>query len=510
MPPPTLPEQTMDPLLIDTQPDSVAAWLERLPFTDLPECGRLLSQSMQNLSRVPLDSHLRHKLLKLYLKAVDRYYPLLENEIRQHDSLGTPKVRQLALLSVELFALIFITFKQTLHDRLAKRGLLDREHPKIELMAYTMMAARQLLSISQQCYSPITPDFWYDCHQLHVFASGHGWQDKGLANDDSIHTIYLQILLMGLTPSNRLAPTEQALSRQLIFDLAAKAQLIPVEALTQPVHGYLVDQQIDSPPRFLPISASKLGPGCFLLDLEPLRDILEKSREALQKAQNNHQQGLMVDELQLLSLLVEEWHQPKRRRHPRLKTQTIIEIVAALPGIWFHRNNLSWQLPGISTEEDTPRHRPPPPPCLLAISNQSDTGLLLHGQPRDQSLRAGELLLVTPPNQPENAKLGIARWVALRSDGREIECGVEFIGGPPQPALAMPSITHPGDHFQFALLLATPAGMPRLLLMAGRPYSQLREFRLHDGEGESLIRVSRLHTQTPLFQIMEYRDSEHF
>ncbi|UGA36057.1 hypothetical protein JOS77_16045 [Chromobacterium haemolyticum] len=278
----------MDPLLIDTQPDSVAAWLERLPFTDLPECGRLLSQSMQNLSRVPLDSHLRHKLLKLYLKAVDRYYPLLENEIRQHDSLGTPKVRQLALLSVELFALIFITFKQTLHDRLAKRGLLDREHPKIELMAYTMMmAARQLLSISQQCYSPITPDFWYDCHQLHVFASGHGWQDKGLANDDSIHTIYLQILLMGLTPSNRLAPTEQALSRQLIFDLAAKAQLIPVEALTQPVHGYLVDQQIDSPPRFLPISASKLGPGCFLLDLEPLRDILEKSREALQKAQNN-------------------------------------------------------------------------------------------------------------------------------------------------------------------------------------------------------------------------------
>lgn len=505
----SLPQQNMDPLLIDTQPDSVAAWLDRLPFTDLPECGRLLSQSLQNLSRIALDSHLRHKLLKLYLKALDRYYPLLENEIRQHDSLGNQKVRQLALLSVELFALIFITFKQILHDRLNKRSLLDREQPKIELMAYTMMAARQLLSISQQCYCPTPPEFWYDCHQLHAFARGRGWLDKGLANDDTIQTIYLQLLLMGLTSSNRLAPTEQALSRQLIFDLAPKSRLIPVEALSQAVHGYLVDQQIDSPPRFLPISANKLGPNCFLFDLEPLRDILEKSREALQKAQNNRQQGLMTDELQLLSMLVEEWHQPKRRRHPRLKTQAIVEIIASVPGVWFHCNDLSWQLPGME-EESAGRLRAPPPPCLLAIANQNDNGLLLHGLPREQSLRAGELLLTTPPGQPENARLAIVRWISLRADGREIECGVEFIGAPPHAVLAMPSITHAGDSFQFALRLEERPGTPKLLLMAGRPYSQLREFHLRDGEQETLIRVSRLHLQTPLFQIMEYRNSNHF
>ena len=136
----------------------------------------------------------------------------------------------------------------------------------------------------------------------------------------------------------------------------------------------------------------------------------------MQKAQNNRQQGLMTDELQLLSMLVEEWHQPKRRRHPRLKTQAIVEIIASVPGVWFHCNDLSWQLPGME-EESAGRLRAPPPPCLLAIANQNDNGLLLHGLPREQSLRAGELLLTTPPGQPENARLAIVRWISLRADG---------------------------------------------------------------------------------------------
>ena len=160
-------------------------------------------------------------------------------------------------------------------------------------------------------------------------------------------------------------------------------------------------------------------------------------------------------------------------------------------------------------EESAGRLRAPPPPCLLAIANQNDNGLLLHGLPREQSLRAGELLLTTPPGQPENARLAIVRWISLRADGREIECGVEFIAPRhtrcwPCPASPTP-VTASSSHCGWKSGRAHP-----LLLMAGRPYSQLREFHLRDGEQETLIRVSRLHLQTPLFQIMEYRNSNHF
>jgi hypothetical protein len=48
--------------------------------------------------------------------------------------------------------------------------LLEREQQRIELLLYTMMSARQLLSICCQSYSPPPAHFWYDCHQLFSFA----------------------------------------------------------------------------------------------------------------------------------------------------------------------------------------------------------------------------------------------------------------------------------------------------------------------------------------------------
>jgi hypothetical protein len=60
------------------------------------------------------------------------------------------------MLGAALFEAIFIAFKRTLSERLAKRGLLEREQQRIELLLYTMMSARQLLSICCQKLQPAT------------------------------------------------------------------------------------------------------------------------------------------------------------------------------------------------------------------------------------------------------------------------------------------------------------------------------------------------------------------
>ncbi len=505
-----LPKRNMDPQLVDTQPASVEAWLERLPYTDLLECGRLLAQALYHLGRTPLEPMLRYKLLMLYLKALDRYYPLLEGETQHSDILSSPKSRQLAVVGVKLFSNLFVGFKQALQDKLARPSLLEREQPKVELLLYTMMAARQCLNLYQQYYCPLPDGFWLDCHQLYATAVEKGWQDRSLANDDTLADIYRQILLLGLTATNRLSPAEMQLARQLIYGLAKQVTLLPLGELDENRHGYLLDPKEDAPPRYLLASAAALPHACYLLEMAGALASMRRSLAQLQKASAAASGGQVNEEIHVLTQLSEAWQRPRRRKHSRESAQGVVEVIAGTAQIWHRVNGGSWQLPGAGAAEETSRLRPPPLPCLMTIVNHSDSGYLLRGVPREQPLRAGEILLINPPDQPETARLCAVRWVLMQPTGKEIECGVEILCPAPAPAMVMPSITYHGDTYQRCLLLPPHGNHPELLEMVGRPFSQLREFRLRAADGERLIRASKLHQQSPYFQLMEYRPSELF
>lgn len=507
MPPLVLPKKDMDPQLVDTQPASVAAWLERLPYTDLAECGKLLGQGLHQLGRVPMDPMQRYKLLKLYLKALDRYYPLLENDAQHGDAVASPKMRLLAAISVKLFANLFLAFKQTLNEKLARQALLEREQPKQELLLYTMMAARQYLNISQQNYCPLPSGFWLDCHQLYGLALQRGWQDKSLAGDDTLAVIYRQLLLLGLTATNRLSTSDMQLARQLAYDLAKQVELLPLARLPEGRQGYVLDLREDAPPRYLPARPSPSQPDCFLLELSGALASMRKSLAQLRKTASGSASPMLNDEVRLLSGLAEEWHRPRRRRHHREDAHAQAEVTAGVAAIWHRVNGGSWQPAGADPDEDGSHLRPPPASSLLTIANRSESGYLLRGQPLEQPLRAGEVLLL---NLAGEARLCAVRWVLMQPAGAEVECGVEILGPQPQPVRAMPSITHSGDSFQRGLRLPASADSPALLLLPGHPFSQLREFRLRDENGEQLVRVAKLHQQSPHFQLMEYRPSEQF
>ncbi|WP_230369621.1 hypothetical protein [Paludibacterium denitrificans] len=510
----------MDPKRLDTQPESMARWLDALPYSNLEECGRQLLDGLRLLGHTPMDASARHKLLKLYLGALDRYFPALETEILQDDVASSARSRQLAMVAVALFASVFSTFKQTLAERLSKRSLLDREQPKIELLLYSMMSARQLANLSMRCYCPLPQGFWHDCHQLFRPAVERGWHERQLDNDDSLRVIYQQILLLGITSTNSLSQQEMTVARQLIMDWAVHAQLQPVETLDTTRLGYLVDTSRDEPPRFLPINASQLGAGCYWFNLEGALALVKRRIEQLLTAQNSNAAAQLYDELALLRGLAEEWQQPKRLRHQRMSMREVLELTATVPNIWYLANGHSWitAAEGNNKEEgDEPPPAPvalrtPPPPSLFLVVNQSAQGLRLRGQPRGQLLRAGEVILLSPPGKPAASQLCLIRWVSLLPDGMEVECGVEVIGKLPEPVRILPTITHPEDQYQYALCLQaiSPLHRPPMLLTQGRQFSRLRELRLQDRNGEILIRCTRLDTQTPHVQLMEYRDSDNF
>ena len=502
-----LPGNLMDPKLVDLQPDSVADWLERLPYTRLDECGQLLLDALQNLSRTPVAVGTRHKLLKLYLAALDRFFPALETQIVSTEVVSSAKVRQAARLGMALFDALFAGFKRTLVERLEKRSLLEREQPKVELLCLALLTARQHVKLALECYSELPPHFWHDCHQLYQLAVESGWQERRHAPAETIAVVYRQILLMGLTDGKHLADNEIVATQALIYRLAPRVELIPLADLTKTQgFGYQVDPARDDPPHFLPLKPQVAASGEFWVYLGDVIDTLQQAEVLARQLANDS--AIPADlTAEVARKLAEEWTQPKRRRQPRQPAQQWLTLTAQLVPIWLTLRPMPVETPDDSAIPVLGRSAQP---ALFQAVNQSQLGFLLRGNPQEQPLRTGELLLLAPQLQPDNRQLCAVRWAAAPLGGNEVECGVELLGPAPEAVEVLPTITHQDDVFQPALHLpAQPRlGRPPLLVLPGRPFTRLREFLLRDSRGETRIRVTRVELQTPFYQAMEYRRSE--
>ncbi|MBI3145862.1 MAG: hypothetical protein HYZ18_11540 [Pseudogulbenkiania sp.] len=503
-----LPDNLMDPKLVDLQPDSVADWLDRLPYTRINECGQLLLDALQSLSHTPVAVGTRHKLLKLYLAALDRFFPALETQIVSDEVVSSGKARQAARLGMALFDALFAGFKRTLVERLEKRSLLEREQPKVELLCLALLTARLQIKLAMECYSDLPLHFWHDCHQLYQLAVESGWQERRQAPAESIAVVYRQILLMGLTDGKHLADSEIAAALALIFRLAPRVDLIPLAGLSKAQgFGYQVDPARDAPPHFLPLKPQVAASGEFWVYLGGAIESLQQQAEPLARQLADGTATPAELTVEVARKLADEWTQPKRRRQPRQAAQQWLTLTAQLLPIW-----LTLRPAPVETPDDSPIPvlGKPARPALFQAVNQSQVGFLLRGNPNEQPLRTGELLLLSPQLQPDNHQLCAVRWAAAPAGGNDVECGVELLGPAPEAVEVLPTITHQDDMFQPALRLpAQPRfGRPALLVLPGRPFSRLREFLLRDSQGETRIRVTRVELQTPLYQAMEYRRSE--
>lgn len=506
-----VPAQTVDPRHILTQPDAARAWVMALPYTDLPECGQQLLQQLYRLARCPIDSTVKYKLLQFYKGAVDRYYPLVESELLRYESSSSVKFRQLALRTTALFANIFATLKAVLVQKITNPSFLERESLRIDLLLNTLHAARQLLNVSKLSYSEVSTGFWFDCHQLYRLAASRDWLDKTNANNETILDIYKHILALGITSTNRLSCQEMLAHRDIILTLAHFAEIRAVPRETQPQPRYLIELERDEPPRFLPIISNQHNEACLWLDLGPSIQLISNKLEQFSPGTALGQvEHALYNEINTLKAIWQEWTQPQRRRHPRMTTEEILELSASLVHVWYRLNHESWQLS--STIKAATHPASLVPPSLMHMQNQSEHGYLIHGHSRGQALKVGEVVLVTPLDRySQTNHVCTIRWLKLDANGQDMECGLEILSDETEPVLCIPTITHPEDLPQFALLLKRPhLGQTALLLIGGRPFTRLREFRLQQSGEEQLIRVTKLITQTPHYQLMEFKNSDQF
>lgn len=524
----------LDPVMVMCDPDQLDAWLQHLPYTQPFDCAQLIRDALAQLNCIKLPPSSRLQLLRLYLQAQDRLLPVLEAEARPAELTSYGKARTAALLAQHLSILIHNGFKRVLLDRSHEHGLFALDRHKIEALNLTMLSARQLAMLYARSYTVPPPGFWRDCHQIFLYATSHGWESRAFSDkEDNIGSLYRQLLLLGMTSCNRMEPALIDYTLLLIRKYAKTLHLVQVDRLPERQGAFAYHCDHDSPPRFYSELPAQ-GQLFWLVDTQHLQhELLEKMLSLQRLLQNRGDDTVLAEELQRVLSLIQAWQSAPQRRYPRHDSYQQVSLVTLLPTCWFIANGASWDFPAplqdgtadTAGSNSTPQTAPaaddsptplrvqrplPPAPARITMVNLSAGGMLLRGESRQHPLRTGELAMLRVAGKAWH--LASVRWVNLRGEGMETECGLEQLGPLPEAVMVMPVITHPQDQFRMALLLhpAPGSGRKPMLVLAGRPYQKLREFRLQTKTGEQLVRLTALDTQTAYYQFATFQPSSDF
>ncbi|KZE34863.1 hypothetical protein [Crenobacter luteus] len=485
----------METLPFDTDLDRVAERLNRLPYAQPKLAAQWLAEGVHASHRAELKPAQRQKLLGLYAGAADTLCRAAELALMREELTLSKDAQIVASRTHRALAELLHGTLLCLAAQLQKRGWFERDQHKAELLREALRRARALLGWARQYYLPLPKSYWQDVHGLYRTAHARGWLDEGARGETPL-AVYREILLLGLTDTRGLPPERIRQLRDALPALADAMRLLPLDGPLEGGRGaYLVDTLADTPPCFMAIAPRDGRAAWLRIDLLDSLAVLAAHEEALKAAPRRPDADDAA--LELLETLAQAWLQPQRRRHPRDAAYGEVGVVSQLAAICRHLD------PADGTE-------PPPAPCTLGVVNQSPVGLMLRGKPEGHGLRAGDLLLINDGG----SLLGLffVRWLTLLPDSAEVECGVERVALQARAVRAMPSIARSGEPFAPALLIpGNPRqGIGERLLMGGRAFGRLREFRLVDGGTERLIRVTRLVSQSPHYQLMEFRASEDF
>ncbi|RXZ44598.1 hypothetical protein [Crenobacter cavernae] len=492
----------MEAILVDTDPGSVADWLARLPYTQPKLAAKLLAETVHALNRAEAKPALRQKLMRLYAEAADKLMHAAESALALEELTLSQDAQIIASRTQRALAEVHRGTLLCLSEQLQKKGWFERDQPKVELVVQALASARAWLGWVHQSYLPLPRGFWHEVHALYRLADERGWLREARDALPSAITLYRELLLLGLTDTRRLTQEQIRWLRAALPELAATARVLPLNGPLDGGRGaYLVDTAADAQPCYMLIAPRDNAHTWLWLDLSNTLAALALREDKLKHALSQGPVGATEAELELIQLLSHAWQQPQRRRHARDAASGELAVVSQLAAIWRHLNGGAAAQPQAHTDA---------PPSPLGIVNQSPIGLMLRGVPQGHSLRAGDVLFAEDDGAPVG--LFFIRWVTLVQDRPLVECGIERIATEARAAEAMPSITRADDRFLPALIVP---GNPRLgvserLLMPGRVFGRLREFRLRDGGVERLIRVTRIVSQSPYYQLMELRASEDF
>ncbi|MCX7206273.1 MAG: hypothetical protein NT086_09910 [Proteobacteria bacterium] len=481
-----------DVVLFDATVSSIMT-LSLVALAPPADATRVYSSAEQNALR--LQDELRNLNIdsSALLLCYERALALLPSLEAAHtsDIEAQTRSRQAAQQAQALMLTLHQRFIEAAAQKAYETGLFVSSRPRLEALGMILESAWQLSCLHARTLTPLPSGFWLGCHLCFAEITALDWARRTLKNGSTLAAIYRQIMLLGISASNRLEPQKMALLFKIVQDEARYLDLVQLDQALNEQGAFLYQTDSDDGPRFTQTLPSQEPQVWWLIETQGiLKRLSIRLQRLLVQTEDRHH------EIQLIGRLLQEWAAPPRRQHFRLRRSNGEQI--QLISLW----SRCWDIAAGHIDEAAPE------PAKLNICNISASGLLLQGESLSQPLQAGEILMLRRGGQLW--QLGLVRWLSLRGEGLSSECGIELIGRSPEAVHIAPITSLGADTLTPALSLAPDIrrGHSGMLILAGKQYQAMRMFTVHDSRGVCKVRATRLVMQTAYYQFIETRLEE--
>jgi cyclic-di-GMP-binding protein len=388
----------------------------------------------------------------------------------------------------------------------AVRVLFLRPRPRLDALAIALDSAWRMACVHAHLYTALPAGFWADCHRLHALAQAQGLEhtSTGPARP-TLGTMYRRVLLIGMTGINRYEPARMDMVLQHIAEAAPRLglQAAPGNAATADAPAFYYRRGSDRPPIYNEISGEDQANTQDLIRVDVQRMAQELDRRIFQL---QRVAVTSVQQLQLLMRLHREWVRPPQRRHLHRRWKRngseSVQLTSGMLGCWqvidrSVNDGASRSSADATMPQKAPVAETAPPPAQLSVCNISPSGMQIMGDPGVHALAAGELVAYRHGSKPW--RLGLVRWVRMRPDSRDVECGIEVIGIGADTIMVAPVMSRTSSGVQPALRL----GARNVIVVAGRYFHPYREFLIYAGQSKTLVRAVRLLLESARYQVIE-------
>lgn len=479
---------------VETRPEQVAAWLDRVAGEPEDEALAAVHAAMSSLNRVALGDTPRFDLTERYRESLVGLVARARARLVAAALPLQPGLFALGEHARGALAELALSYRMMLNHHAAQRTPAKRQGVRLLRRAQVTMAGQALLCY--ETYTPLPEDYWRDFHRLYGYARYLGADRDAPDMAESPALLYRIGLLLALAEPYRMASGEAGRTLDLIRPLAARARL--GESKGNAPRGQLVVEIGSDTPFQARGSRPKGFSGDLLLDTEPVRTALDML--LMRVRAGDTERSSRENDPELILRLVERFSLPGKRRYLRYDGQgSSAGLFAGLQGLSrrlaAHHANKPPSHGRLAGGADVEIHTPLQDAAagVLAgrfanrwqVLNVSAEGLALQGRElAPATLRVGEVVGISHASE-HSISLGLVRWMhAGGPNGLDI--GVQWIAphalavnilldaGGEWPGLLVPACRE----IRLPSLLVVPRGIwnaPGTLHLRGLEASSVRE-----------------------------------
>jgi len=427
---------------------TVDQWRSQLPLSDLSTSAKSLHIILQDIYQTPMSYKTRFDIL-LHLRPTFSYITQTLQKMYYHQEILNERQRLIADLVSVLYYQQLSLYKLIIAD-CAKSFFGNRKILLASLQNAFTNCTKIIFEAYLQHRTPM-PGIWLEFHKLYDFTIQKKIKNKSLPKSaewvtrfDTLGDIYQHGLLFSISNPQRLRREEIT---HLLYALEIWAPLLNLKKLSsKPASLYLVDLDIDSPPKYAALYEENLK-NCYALDLEEITTRLQRLL-SLEDSQNKEKRLklFLSAELSLPSAFIrslyDKWFSIGERANQRTNANGKITTCLGISACHWHisndlalgetptdpmsTENIDIDVLPSGLQNETKKTKYPHFSCELL--DQSEGGYRLKW-PQDipPQLQSGEIIgLQRELNDERIWSIGTIRWLKIGED-HTITIGVQIL-----------------------------------------------------------------------------------